>query len=96
MTSNEVIAAYEDGLFSKMEALSRLTNIAAHQGVELMLAEMPQPWRADLEQWIIDQYDNDIEPDQFVSIGDPHPDLIQRRVAIGILRDWIRGMRAQR
>lgn len=93
MTSNEIMAAYEDGLFSKMEALSRLTNVAADQGVEQTLVEMPQPWRAELEQWILSQYDNEVDPDQFVSIGDPCPDLIQRRKFIGALRDWIRSAR---
>mgnify|MGYP003380456600 CR=1 FL=1 len=94
MTSNEIIAAYEEGLFSKMETLSRLTNVAADQGVELTLGEMPQPWRDDLEQWIFGQYDNDLDSNQFVAIGDPCPDLIQRRVAIGVLRDWIKHARS--
>lgn len=90
MTSNEIIAEYEEGAMSKGDALSRLTDVAAADGVEATLRELPGGWREELESWIVRVYDNDIDSDDFLSFGDPEPDLVLRRRDIGVLREWIK------
>lgn len=90
MTSEEILSEYEEGIYSRGDTLSRLTDVAAANGIESTIRTLPEPWRAALEQWIFDTYDNDVESDHFLFFGDPAPDLEQHRRNTAILREWIR------
>ncbi len=96
MKSAEIVSWYDEGAFSKGDALSKLTDLAALKGVDATLQELPTEWRAELEGWIFEVYDNEVDSDDFLDFGDPAPDLAQRRKAIGVLREWIRARRSQR
>ncbi|HRC56780.1 MAG TPA: hypothetical protein PKU97_12695 [Kofleriaceae bacterium] len=90
MTSEEILSEYEEGIYSRGDTLSRLTDVAAADGIERTIRALPDSWQAALEQWIFDTYDNDVESDQFLFFGDPSPDRDQHRRNTAILREWIR------
>jgi hypothetical protein len=95
MTREEIIAMYEGGELSKADALSQLTEVVANEGPEQALRGLSEPWRTDVEAWIFEVYDNDIDSDEFVSLGNPYPDLDARRVRVEKLRRWIDRMKNQ-
>jgi hypothetical protein len=90
MTCDEIIAMYEEGNSSKGDALSQIARAVADSVVADMLRTLPESWQKEVKQWIFDIYDNDIDSDDFISFGDPDPDLQARRRQIGRLREWIR------
>jgi hypothetical protein len=92
----EIIEMYEEGVLPKADVLSKLTDVAAANGVEHTLQILPEPWTKDLEKWIFDVYDNEVHSDDFLSFGDPEPDLELRRRDIAILREWIATRKATR
>lgn len=95
MTSNEVIAEYDEGVWSKGDALSKISEIAVANGAEATIRALPEDWRKDLENWIFEVYDNDIDSDVFFSYHDPDPDLVLRRRHIAALRAWIATKKAE-
>lgn len=96
MKSTKITSWYDEGALSKGDALSKLADLAAIEGVDATLQELPTAWRAELEEWIFEVYDNEVDSDDFLDFGDPDPDLEQRRKAIGVLREWIGGRKLQR
>jgi hypothetical protein len=93
MTSEEIVAMYENGELSKADALSQLTEVVANEGPEHAIRALPERWRKDVVEWIFEVYDNDICSDEFVSLGNPYPNLEERRVRIERLRMWIKSTR---
>ncbi len=96
MKSAKITSWYDEGAFSKGDALSKLADLAAMEGVDATLLELPMVWRAELEEWIFEVYDNEVDSDDFLDFGDPDPDLEQRRKVIGVLREWIGRRKLQR
>lgn len=94
MTAEEIIETYEGGLLTLRGALERIATLAAAGDIELSLGSLPLVWRKDVELYIFDMYDNDADSDDFISIGDPEPDLDLQRKRIAALRAWIAIRRA--
>jgi hypothetical protein len=65
------------------------TNAAAAGDVEANLRTLPLMWRKEVELYIFDLYDNDIDSDDFIYIGRDETDLVLRRDKIAALRAWI-------
>jgi hypothetical protein len=89
MTWEEVIEEYASGAFTQGEALDKLAELAAVNGVGAILGKLPLMWRKDLELHIFHMYDNETDSDDYIDFGDPEPDLALRRKNITVLRDWI-------
>jgi hypothetical protein len=89
MTGEEIIEMYEGGLLTLRGTLERIAALAAADDIDRILSSLPLVWRKDVELYIFDMYDNDADSDDFISIGDPEPDLDLRRKRIAALRAWI-------
>lgn len=89
MTGKEIIELYEDGMWTLRGALEKIADDAASDDVEESLRALPLVWRKEVELYIFDMYDNDIDSDDFIEIGIAEPDLALRRTTIAALRAWI-------
>ena len=90
----EVVEMYEDGLQGLRETLDMAADAAARGDVESNLRTLPLMWRKDVELYIFYLYDNDIDSDDFIEIGNWEPDLELRRRKITALRVWIASKKA--
>jgi hypothetical protein len=50
---------------------------------------VPREAAQEVELYIFDLYDNDLDSDDFIYIGRDEPDLVLRRDKIAALRAWI-------
>jgi hypothetical protein len=89
VTVEEIIEMYEEGVLTKGETLERLADMAASGDVGRLLVSLSPVWRKDVELYIFNMYDNDVDSDDFIQFGDPDPDLDLRRRRIDALRAWI-------
>lgn len=89
MTGKEIIELYEDGMWTLRGALEKIADDAASDDVEEILRALPLVWRKEVELYIFDMYDNDIDSDDFFEIGNGEPDPELRRRIITALRAWI-------
>jgi hypothetical protein len=97
MTKNprDIITEWNDGLLTRLSAISQLSQLASQSGPDSVFADIPDEWRTELEHWIYQMYDNDLEPDAFVTLGGTNEDSAQHRLEIEVLRGWIRERRTR-
>jgi hypothetical protein len=91
----ELIEMYEQGAWSRGDYFHRITLLVPKFSIDELLNELPTSDRDDFVRWLRETYDNDVPPDNFVSIG--HRDNTARtRERIDSLRDWLRGESSRR
>jgi hypothetical protein len=85
----EILEEWRAGGLARGSMMSELVQIAGEIGPDEVLRELPENLRSQLEQEIFQNFDNDLGPEDFVSIGAPPPEPEVFRRQMTVLREWI-------
>jgi hypothetical protein len=84
----ELIAAYEEGVYAHDDFLGRLLALSSHYKLDDIYAALPAAWQAEFLSWARSAYDNDVPPEDFVVITQGTPDDSHLR-EIPLVREWL-------
>lgn len=85
----EILAEWYEGGLARGSMLGELIEVAGEVGPDEVLDQLPLDLQSQLKKEILDNFDNNLGPDDFVSIGAPPPDPEVFRRQMIVLREWI-------
>jgi hypothetical protein len=85
----EILAEWYEGGLARGSMLGELVEVAGEIGPDEVLNQLPRDLQSQLEKEIIEHFDNNLAPEDFVSIGVPPPDPEGFCRQLVVLREWI-------